>query len=63
MRTFVNDEQGQDGNTRETVFDCFEQVAHLSGVTLEPGDVIATGTSAGVGSVTAVNYLPASDGV
>jgi 2-keto-4-pentenoate hydratase/2-oxohepta-3-ene-1,7-dioic acid hydratase in catechol pathway len=51
IRTFVNDEQRQDGNTREMVFDCFEQVSHLSeAFTLEPGDVIATGTPAGVGS-------------
>jgi 2-keto-4-pentenoate hydratase/2-oxohepta-3-ene-1,7-dioic acid hydratase in catechol pathway len=51
IRTFVNDEQRQDGNTSEMVFGCFEQVAHLSqAFTLEPGDVIATGTPAGVGS-------------
>ncbi len=51
IRTFVNDEQRQDGNTRDMVFDCFEQVSHLSeAFTLEPGDVIATGTPAGVGS-------------
>jgi hypothetical protein len=32
------------------VFNCFEQVAHLSeAFTLEPGDVIVTGTPAGVG--------------
>jgi 2-keto-4-pentenoate hydratase/2-oxohepta-3-ene-1,7-dioic acid hydratase in catechol pathway len=52
IRTFVNEERRQDGNTREMVFDCFEQVAHLSeAFTLEPGDVIATGTPAGVGAV------------
>jgi 2-keto-4-pentenoate hydratase/2-oxohepta-3-ene-1,7-dioic acid hydratase in catechol pathway len=52
IRTFVNDEQRQDGNTGEMVFNCFEQVAHLSeAFTLEPGDVIATGTPAGVGAV------------
>jgi 2-keto-4-pentenoate hydratase/2-oxohepta-3-ene-1,7-dioic acid hydratase in catechol pathway len=52
IRTFVNGEQRQDGNTSEMVFDCFEQVAHLSeAFTLEPGDVIATGTPAGVGAV------------
>ena len=52
IRTFVNDERRQDGNTREMVFDCFQQVAHLSeAFTLEPGDVIATGTPAGVGAV------------
>ena len=34
------------------IFDCFQQVAHLSeAFTLEPGDVIATGTPAGVGAV------------
>ena len=34
------------------VFNCFEQVAHLSeAFTLEPGDVIATGTPAGIGAV------------
>jgi 2-keto-4-pentenoate hydratase/2-oxohepta-3-ene-1,7-dioic acid hydratase in catechol pathway len=39
------------GNTGEMVFNCFEQVAHLSeAFTLEPGDVIATGTPAGVGA-------------
>ena len=51
IRTFVNDEQRQDGNTGEMVFGCFQQVSHLSeAFTLEPGDVIATGTPAGVGS-------------
>lgn len=50
IRTFVNDEQRQDGSTSEMVFDCFQQVSHLSeAFTLEPGDVIATGTPAGVG--------------
>jgi len=51
IRTFVNGEQRQDGNTGEMVFNCFEQVSHLSeAFTLEPGDVIATGTPAGVGA-------------
>jgi 2-keto-4-pentenoate hydratase/2-oxohepta-3-ene-1,7-dioic acid hydratase in catechol pathway len=51
IRTFVNEEQRQDGNTAEMVFGCHEQVSHLSeAFTLEPGDVIATGTPAGVGS-------------
>ena len=52
IRTFVNGEERQNGSTREMVFDCFEQIAHLSqAFTLEPGDVIATGTPAGVGAV------------
>jgi 2-keto-4-pentenoate hydratase/2-oxohepta-3-ene-1,7-dioic acid hydratase in catechol pathway len=60
IRTFVNDERRQDGNTREMVFGCFEQVAHLSeAFTLEPGDVIATGTPAGVGSA----YQPFPEGL
>lgn len=49
IRCFVNGEPRQDSNTREMVFDCFQQVSHLSeAFTLEPGDVIATGTPSGV---------------
>jgi 2-keto-4-pentenoate hydratase/2-oxohepta-3-ene-1,7-dioic acid hydratase in catechol pathway len=52
IRTYVNGELRQDGNTAEMIFDCFQQVAHLSeAFTLEPGDVIATGTPAGIGAV------------
>jgi 2-keto-4-pentenoate hydratase/2-oxohepta-3-ene-1,7-dioic acid hydratase in catechol pathway len=52
IRTWVNDELRQDGNTSEMIYDCYEQVAHLSqAFTLEPGDVIATGTPAGIGAV------------
>jgi 2-keto-4-pentenoate hydratase/2-oxohepta-3-ene-1,7-dioic acid hydratase in catechol pathway len=50
IRCFVNDEMRQDASTAEMVFDCFQQVSHLSeAFTLEPGDVIATGTPSGVG--------------
>ncbi|WP_158935587.1 fumarylacetoacetate hydrolase family protein [Burkholderia sp. S171] len=50
IRTFVNGEKRQDSNTRELIFNCFEQVEHLSKVmTLEPGDVILSGTPGGVG--------------
>jgi len=50
IRCFVNDEPRQDARTSEMVFDCAQQVSHLSeAFTLEPGDVIATGTPAGVG--------------
>ncbi len=50
IRCFVNDESRQDARTSEMVFDCFQQVSHLSeAFTLEPGDVIATGTPSGVG--------------
>lgn len=50
IRCFVNDEERQDASTGEMVFDCFQQVSHLSeAFTLEPGDTIATGTPSGVG--------------
>ncbi|MGO4396378.1 fumarylacetoacetate hydrolase family protein [Variovorax sp. M-6] len=50
IRCFVNGDMRQDSNTRHMVFNCFAQIAHLSQVmTLEPGDVIFTGTPAGVG--------------
>lgn len=52
VRTFVNDRQLQDGRTSDMLFDCWAQIATLSAAfTLEPGDVIATGTPAGVGMV------------
>jgi 2-keto-4-pentenoate hydratase/2-oxohepta-3-ene-1,7-dioic acid hydratase in catechol pathway len=52
IKTYVNDELRQDGNTSEMIYDCFQQVAHLpEAFTLEPGDVIATGTPAGIGAV------------
>jgi 2-keto-4-pentenoate hydratase/2-oxohepta-3-ene-1,7-dioic acid hydratase in catechol pathway len=52
IRTYVNDELRQDGSTSDMIYDCFQQVAHLSeAFTLEPGDVIATGTPAGIGAV------------
>jgi 2-keto-4-pentenoate hydratase/2-oxohepta-3-ene-1,7-dioic acid hydratase in catechol pathway len=50
IRCFVNGEKRQDSNTRELIFNCFEQIEHLSSVmTLEPGDVIFSGTPGGVG--------------
>jgi len=50
IRCYVEDELRQDARTAEMVFDCAQQVSHLSeAFTLEPGDVIATGTPAGVG--------------
>jgi len=50
LRTWVNGELRQHTNTKELIFDCFTLIEHLStAFTLEPGDVIATGTSSGVG--------------
>lgn len=50
IRCWVDDDLRQNASTSGMVFDCFQQVSHLSeAFTLEPGDVIATGTPAGVG--------------
>ena len=46
----IGGETLQKSNTRELIFRIPEIVAHISSVvTLEPGDVVATGTPAGVG--------------
>lgn len=51
LRTWVNDELRQEARTDEMIFDIWEMIALLSTVfTLEPGDVLATGTPSGVGS-------------
>jgi 2-keto-4-pentenoate hydratase/2-oxohepta-3-ene-1,7-dioic acid hydratase in catechol pathway len=50
LKTWVNGELRQSSNTKQLIFDCFALVEHLStAFTLEPGDVIATGTPGGVG--------------
>lgn len=50
IRTTVNGELRQDGRTADMVFSVAELVAWCAGsFTLEPGDVITTGTPAGVG--------------
>lgn len=50
IRCFVNGEKRQDSNTRHLVFNVFDQIAELSqAMTLEPGDIIFTGTPGGVG--------------
>ena len=50
IRLWIGDERLQDSNTNNLVFKIPELIAHLSSVmTLEPGDVISTGTPAGVG--------------
>jgi len=50
LTTTVSGELMQRANTRDLVFSFVDLVVYLSaGTTLEPGDVIATGTPAGVG--------------
>jgi 2-keto-4-pentenoate hydratase/2-oxohepta-3-ene-1,7-dioic acid hydratase in catechol pathway len=49
FRTLVNGEVRQQSNTSNLIHDCFDLVAAISAAcTLEPGDVIASGTSSGV---------------
>lgn len=51
IRCFVNGEKRQESNTSQLIFDCYQQIEHLSKVmTLEPGDVIFSGTPGGVGA-------------
>lgn len=50
VQTFVNGQQRQDGTTDQLIFSISKLVQTLSeGTTLRAGDVIATGTPAGVG--------------
>ena len=50
LKTWVNGELRQNSNTRHLVFDCYEQIETLTAAfTLEPGDLILTGTPSGVG--------------
>lgn len=49
LKTTINGELRQHSNTKELIFDCFDLVEHLStAFTLEPGDIISTGTPSGV---------------
>jgi 2-keto-4-pentenoate hydratase/2-oxohepta-3-ene-1,7-dioic acid hydratase in catechol pathway len=51
LRCFVNGQKRQDSNTRHLVFSIWQQIEHLSlGMTLEPGDVVFTGTPGGIGA-------------
>ncbi len=49
LKTIVNGEVRQLSSTKELIFDCFDLIEHLStAFTLQPGDVISTGTCGGV---------------
>lgn len=63
IRCLVNGESRQASNTAQLVFDVWAQVEHLSqAMTLEPGDVIFTGTPGGVGFATKPpTFLKAGD--
>jgi len=58
LRTRVNGEVKQNGNTRDMVFNCGAIIEFITSVmTLEPGDVILTGTPAGVGPLAAGDHV------
>lgn len=63
LRCWVNGELKQSSNTRHQLFSVAATIAILSrGMTLEPGDIIATGTPAGVGFArTPPEFLRAGD--
>jgi len=65
IETVVNGEVRQTSNTREMIFSVEEIISTISkGMTLEPGDIIATGTPAGVGKgFTPPKFLHAGDEV
>jgi 2-keto-4-pentenoate hydratase/2-oxohepta-3-ene-1,7-dioic acid hydratase in catechol pathway len=65
LRTTVSGEVMQDANTCDLIFSVVELIVYISaGVTLEPGDVIATGTPSGVGdSRSPKRYLREGDTV
>jgi 2-keto-4-pentenoate hydratase/2-oxohepta-3-ene-1,7-dioic acid hydratase in catechol pathway len=51
MRLTVNGEVRQEWRTDDMIYDIYEQIAYLTQVfTLMPGDVLATGTPAGIGA-------------
>jgi len=63
LKLWVNDTLMQDSSTSRMIFDTAEQIAMLSSrVTLQPGDLVLTGTPAGVGMPRRV-FLKAGDTV
>ena len=65
LKCWVNDELRQAGNTGEMIFDVPAQIEHLTkAFALEPGDLIFTGTPAGVGAAfTPPKFLKVGDRV
>ncbi|WP_026702498.1 fumarylacetoacetate hydrolase family protein [Salibacterium aidingense] len=53
LNLWVNDEKRQEANTRDLIYDCYKFFEAASQVmTLEPGDILTTGTPQGVGPIT-----------
>jgi 2-keto-4-pentenoate hydratase/2-oxohepta-3-ene-1,7-dioic acid hydratase in catechol pathway len=63
LKLWVNDVIKQDSNTGKMIFSIAEQIAHLSSrITLNPGEVVLTGTPSGVGAARK-EFLKAGDEV
>lgn len=61
MTLTVNGEVRQHHRTDDMIYDIYDQIAYLSQVfTLQPGDILATGTPAGIGAPTQ-NWLVPGD--
>jgi 2-keto-4-pentenoate hydratase/2-oxohepta-3-ene-1,7-dioic acid hydratase in catechol pathway len=58
LRSYVNGELRQDGNTSDMIFGVYYLVSYISkSITLFPGDLISTGTPSGVGLFTGGSKL------
>ena len=63
LKTFVNNEERQNTNTNLMIYDCYTLIEYLTtAFTLEPGDLIPTGTPEG-SAVTTQNWLKPGDKV
>ena len=63
LKTFVNDEERQNTNTNLMIYDCYTLIEYLTtAFTLEPGDLIPTGTPEG-SALTTQNWLKPGDKV
>ncbi len=65
IKCYVNGDLRQNSNTKHLIFDCFAQVEELTkAMTLEPGDVVFSGTPSGVGgAMDPMQFLKAGDKV
>ena len=62
IKTFVNGEIRQDGNTKDMIFSFADMISYISkNITLEPGDMILSGTPAGVAASGKYPYLGKGD--
>ena len=63
LRMLINGQVRQQASTSQMVFNIYDQIAYLSTVmTLEPGDVLSTGTPSGVGvAMSPPSYLKVGD--